>query len=147
MKIFHGLNRQLADCHLDCVGDDTDAKSVKIHWGNLDIGKINSRSSRLDLQAHLETTGRSIKENSKLQYSFDLKNFDREGFSFFSNRWSYHNINLKDFFGEGYSIPVDLFNSHISHNCPLVSLHCFQANVCHLQENHEAGRMKFKKKK
>ena len=30
-KTFHGLNRQLADCHLDCVGDDADAKSMKIN--------------------------------------------------------------------------------------------------------------------
>ena len=67
---------------------------------------------------------------------------------FVSNTSSkYCNIDLKDFFGEGYSVPVDLFNRHISHNCPLVALHCFQANVCNLQKNHEANQMKFKKTK
>ena len=43
------------------------------------------------------------------------------------------NVNLKDFGRKGLSVSVDLLDSHVAHDCPLVTLHCFQANVCHLQ--------------
>ena len=43
------------------------------------------------------------------------------------------NVNLKDFGRKGLSVSVDLLDSHVSHDCPLVALHCFQANVRYLQ--------------
>ena len=42
-------------------------------------------------------------------------------------------VDLKDFGRKGLSVPVDLLDSHVAHDCPLVTLHRFQTYVCHLQ--------------